>query len=195
MRTASFLVPGFLLLAACTPAATPDNNAASSSSALSSMDVSSLSMQNSSIADQAWVVVKAWAPSLTWSAPSAGTNDDALTDDMQHTIPAKAIQVQSISSSVLSVDQYSTIFMAGASRNALDIAVAAQGWKVDKNLDADGVTGTQWGSVRSSQDGMRFLVLSADAKDCTDSSDAPTQCSTFIGKVTVTDAMAAGDDL
>ncbi len=149
-------------------------------------------MQNPSA--QVWVFVKTWAPDIVWSAPVAGTNDELITIDSTHSIPAKAIQAQSITTT-LNLDEYNQIFMRIASRDALDASAKLQGWRTHVKLDADGPGGTTWGYKIDGDDGIRFLIISANGKDCTTGNDRPVECSTFDAKVTVTDELSPLDDL
>jgi hypothetical protein len=113
--------------------------------------------------------------------------------DAQHSIPAHAIQAQSMTAQDVAFEDFA--LMGGSLRDALDAKAAAQGWTKQQALDADGPTGTQWGYRMQTSDGMRFLIVAVTGVDCTATDDAPVHCPHFVAKVTMTDALAAGDDL
>lgn len=129
--------------------------------------------------DLAWQVVADWSADLTWSAPVASTNSDAISIDADHSIDAGMIQART-STAPLTAAQYKQYFVDG--RAALDAAMLAKGWKHHLLLDADGPTGTQWGYIHADEDGTRFVVIAADS-------------TLKIGSVTLTDTLSAGDDM
>ncbi|PIR48704.1 hypothetical protein COU80_03310 [Candidatus Peregrinibacteria bacterium CG10_big_fil_rev_8_21_14_0_10_55_24] len=153
----------------------------------------STAMQVSPASQQpVWVAIKAWAPDLTWSELNTGTNDDLLWIDMEHSIPAHALQTQFIQSAPVVSHQFNAL---SVSRDALASDLSPLGWKSSNMLDADGPTGTIWGYRMESDVGIRFLIMSIHGKECVASSDRPIGCSSFVTQATVTDVFPAGADL
>ena len=181
-----------LVLNACENPSIPSTTGAGDSSASAIQEHSQAAQ---TFPDQeTWTLVKAWAPEAEWSAPTAGTNDDVITIDENHDIPAHAMQARSIGTTMAWKD-FDRRCMATVSRDALDRSLQRQGWKHHLALDADGPMGTVWGYKMDGNDGTRFLIISGSGKNCTETSDHPTECSAFDVKATVTDALPKGADL
>lgn len=140
----------------------------------------------------AFAVLQAWAPSVVWSAPTAGTNQDAVPIDDERRIEAGMIQTQQVTATVTPA-QYAQHFID--QRGSLDAALTKAGWSRHTILDADGAMGTQWGYARTTGEGMSFLVVTATAQDCAPATDGPDTCKSYRATVEQTSPLAAGDDL
>ena len=185
-----------LVLAACdmtgTVSGDVDVDATASAGATMSAAQASAAMSAEADADvDAAAALTVWAPDLQWSAAVAGTNDSLIVIDVDHEIPAGMIQAEDTKAN-LTAEQYLMIFQDGSSRAKLDAELAKDGWTPHASLDADGATGTQWGYTKNGPEGQQFLVVSANGTNCT---GTPATCTTYEGKVSVTSALAEGDDL
>ncbi len=148
---------------------------------------------NTATNDDALQIVKDWSPTLTWSTPMIGTNDEAITIDEDRSIPTGAMQTKSISAEGVSASNFESIF--SVSRKKLTASMEAAGWSAYLVLDADGPTGTQFGYRLDKDESVRFLIITATGTDCETSEDAPIQCSTFTAKASLTDTLMPGDDM
>jgi len=177
----SVIALSLLVLSACKQVAAPTGDSASSSSA------SSVAMSSSS-ADRAeadpLVFVRAWAPSIAWSASARGVTADPITIDADHQIPAGAMQANRMTATI-SGDQF-TANTNNDARVALDDVAESNGWEPSNSLQLDGETGTMWGYKMDTPDGVRFLMISAVS-----TGDAMT----YEMNVYVTDPLPADADL
>jgi hypothetical protein len=156
-----------LTLTACSTATKPPENA---------MQPSSAATQESSDAETL-SIIRAWAPDLVWTEAQAGTNDDAISIDIDRDIPAGMIQTTFMTAQ-MDEATFRDLFLTN-SREQLYVPMSAEGWMYYAGLDADGPTGTQWGFKNEFTDDLRFLIVNAHGTDCTTDPDTPPSCSRY----------------
>jgi hypothetical protein len=140
-----------------------------------------------------WHAIEAWTPTVPWLSPKEGKNsENIIIDDSLRAIPPDAIKVASIESNI-DHEVFENAFMGMDSRDSLDAVLGQEGWVRHSFIDADGSTGTVWGYRRNSDEGMRFLMVSAFCADASKSPSVP--CAQWRAVVTVTAAIAPGRDL
>lgn len=197
MRYASaILISSLVILSACTRVGAPSGTSRSSASVdrerLPSAQSSSTHSRAPSEASDSpiWTMIREWAPSLSWSAPVSGTNDDVIIIDDIWSLPAGSVDTQFITATDIAYADFERIF--SGSRDDLDSTAQAQGWSRDVQLDADGPHGTVWGYRMEASDGIRFLIIVATGTDCETTDDSPAQCRMFTARASLTDSVSFG---
>ncbi|MDO8649272.1 MAG: hypothetical protein Q7R81_05835 [Candidatus Peregrinibacteria bacterium] len=195
----SALLVSTLTLAACQSAIAPSEESADSSSSVTTEVNSSSSAGSEEAVDpqgktnaDAWAMVKAWTPGLTWSFPERGTNDTEMYIDDNHVIPAQALQAEFMTSTMTRA-QFTKFFED--SRSTLEATAQTSNWLKHKWFDADGVTGTSFGFRLDTPQGVKFLIVSANGTDCKGASDQLPTCSTYASMALITDALPTDADL
>lgn len=161
-------------------------------SACASPEIVERRMPSTDIERDTFAVIREWADVYAWEGPTLGVTDDTIHIDDDHEIPAGMIQAQKLTTSN-SPEHYDDVFHS--SRTELSERLRELGWSEHHYLYADGGSGTSWGYVHTSDEGMRFLSISTFFTDCRDAIDSPPICSRVEATVLLTAALAEGDDL
>jgi len=124
--------------------------------------------------------IKQWTPGIQWSGVQSELFPDSIVVDDNRTIPARSIDSQFISFPRRNVGR------------ALHQNIVQNGWSTHIYLDADGVTGSQWGYQKSEGDALRFLIFREIASQCTANVNAPgATCASHETRVYATEPVSA----
>lgn len=105
--------------------------------------------------------IKQWTPKIHWSAIRSKLYPEPIGVDGTRTIPANSVESQGIS-----VPQWNV-------GRALHTNLLQSGWSAVISLDADGVTGSQWGYQKREDNMTRFLIFRETASQCISNVDMP----------------------